>query len=572
MKFIAKSTLLLTLVFFCFNTFGQKFDPSILILYPNETEIEKQFEKEVKEFNENMKMSKKGMDKQHKELSKEVKQQEKNIKFMVQKKIEFENEFDFYSVIPSMAESMLQYRFFQRFKNLLIYAVREKSNGTTDELSMLADKNNMQYIVNFPKVNTFKNIKGKNSTIRIQLYDNALKKIVIDKEFTGDDVNNGFEYTCNEGSIFCTFTNALAPGIEEVIHYVAENNQEIKQERKLYEDRINKIENDLIKRKADPEIVEIIKNNSDRPTCNYFQSIVNEDKTKFVAFFIMNYKDSTIEQIKTEEDKNVNIITDTQNDFDFNQNTYAYVLVGLKSNSKWYFKKEAVTFFSSENLESAQLSYFGNIQKWNFFKENSVEFNPEFWETKYFAKVEDVSKKPDYKKFYESMYKDEERINAPYVGMYEIVADELKKIESKKNEDFETKMILQFFKPFYESQKLKKTNNIKEFSLNEDNPTIIFPNDFSVAINPIKIKDEQGNYSFRFFVYLPDKKEFYEWTYLKPIKFEEKDYMSNSYLVDQISKLTDWNYGFETLDDANFWNKYVLQKEGDKFLYLNKIE
>lgn len=572
MKVIAKSTLLLTLVFFCLNTFGQKFDPSILILYPNETVIDKKFEKEVSDFDKRIKNAQKEMNEQHDKLLEESKDREENIIIMTQKKIAFEKDFDIYSLIPSISESMLQYRIFPRFKNLLIYAVKEKSNGTTEEFSMLADKNNMQYIVNFPKVNTFKNIKGKNSTIRIQLYDHALKKIVIDKEFTGNDVNNGFENTCDEGSIFCTFTNALAPGLDEILRYIAENNPSIKREKELNKLRKDKLESDYIKRKTDPEIVEIIKNNSDRPTDHYFQSIVNEDKTKFVAFFLLNFKDSTIQQIKTEEDKNVNIITDSENDFNFSQNTYAYILVGLKYNSKWYFKKEEVTFFNSETPESGKLSYFNGLQKWNFFKENSTDFNPEFWETKFFAKVEDVTKNPDYKKYYESIYKNRERLNKPYVGMYEIVADELKEIESKKIEDFETKMTLQFFKPFYERQKLKKTNNIKEFSLNEDNPTIIFPKDFSVAINPIKIKDEQGNYSFRFFVYLPDKKEFYEWTYLKPIKFVEKDYMSNSYLVDQISKLTDWNYGFETLDDTNFWNKYVLLKDGDKYKYLNKIE
>lgn len=572
MKFIAKSTLLLTLFFFCFKTFGQKYDPSILILYPYETEIDKKFEKEVSDFNTRIKNAQKEMNEQHDKLLEESKDKKENIVIMTQKKIAFEKDFDFYSIIPSISESMLQYRIFQSYKNLLIYAVKEKSNGTTDELSMLADKNNMQYIVNFPKVNTFKNIKGKNSTIRIQLYDNALKKIVIDKEFTGDDVNNGFENTCDEGSIFCTFTNALAPGLDEILRYIAENNPSIKREKELYKLREDKLESDYIKRKADPEIVEIIKNNSNRPTEHYFQSIVNEDKTKFVAFFFLNYKDSTIQQIKTEEDKNVNIITDSENDFNFSQNSYAYILVGLKYNSKWYFKKEKVTFFSSETPESGKLSYFNSLQKWNFFKENSVEFNPAFWETEFFAKVEDVTKNPDYKKYYESIYKNRERINAPYVGMYEIVADELKEIESKKIEDFETKMTLQFFKPFYERQKLKKANNIEEYLMNDDNPTIIFPNDFSVAINPIKIKDEQGNYSLRFFVCFPSKNELYEWTYLKPIKIGDKGNFYNFYIVDHISKLTDWNYGFETLDDTNFWNKYVLLKEGDKFLYLNKIE
>lgn len=572
MTFYAKTTLTITILFFSIKTFGQKYEPTILILYPNETLIDKKLEGELQDFNKNMKKSKNEMDKQHKELLEEVEEEAENIRFMVNKKIEFENEFDLYSLIPAISESMLQYRFSQRFKDLKIYAIREKSNGSIEELSVIAEKHKMQYVLNFPKVNSFKKINGKFSTIRIQLYDNAIKKIVIDKEFTGNDVNNGFENTCDEGSLFCTFSNSLAQSWGELIKYVAENNQTLKSERELYSLREDVLENDYLKKKIDEEVLEIISKNSLRPTVDCFQTIKNDDKTKFVAFFATNDKKFSSKDKDSDEDKNVNIISNSNNDFSFEQNTYTYVIIGLNYNSKWYFKKVLVTYFDAKDLDQGKATYFNNLQKLNFFKENSTEFNPEFWETNFFEKVEDVTKKPDYKKYYESIYKRQERENEGYVGMYRIVVDELKKNESKKIEEFEGKMKVEVFTAFYESQKSKKINDIADYYLFKDELTFIFPKTYSVVLNPIKIKDNNGNFSLRYFVYLPEKKEFYEWTYLKPFAVKEKDVFYNSFIVEQISLVTEWDFGFETLDNQSFWDDFVLLKEGEHYKYLKKID
>jgi hypothetical protein len=40
----------------------------------------------------------------------------------------------------------------------------------------------------------------------------------------------------------------------------------------------------------------------------------------------------------------------------------------------------------------------------------------------------------------------------------------------------------------------------------------------------------------------------------------------------QLNEVTKWNFSFDTLDDKNFWDKYVLLKEGDSYKYLKPAQ
>jgi len=104
-----------------------------------------------------------------------------------------------------------------------------------------------------------------------------------------------------------------------------------------------------------------------------------------------------------------------------------YVVLGVLYESKWYIQKRKVTYFNSDDLETGKKKYFDNLQEWHFFKEGSTEFNPDFWETYFFSKIQDLTKDPDWDKYGETIWKYEEKENRNYIGIYKIVADELKK-------------------------------------------------------------------------------------------------------------------------------------------------
>jgi hypothetical protein len=555
------------------NSYGQSYEPTILILSPNTTISDKVFKKEIEEFNfllrENQKQNikEKNQDPNHMEDNPE------NIKVMYQKQIEFLKDMDFYNIIPAVAEGYLQYRFFQRFQNLLIYATKEKSNGNVRQLTNLARKHKMQYIINFPQVHSFIENNSKKTTIRVQLFDDNQKKIILDKEFTGHDRNPGFEFTCNDRSLFCTINNSLSQALGEIISIIASNNPTIIRERELINERSDILFSEYYPKEPAKEIPEIIhRQDSSFSTVGYYHGFMDESKTKFIGFFAMSSKASNFQEMRDQNDNQVQIISDDIFDLDLVPKVYANIVVGVNYNSKWYLKKDKITYFNSENFEAGKKEFFNNLQKWGFFKENSSDFNPDFWETHLFEKVKDVSKEPDYEKYYESIYKSQERRNKEYIGMYEIVAEQIRIEQSKLTALFIETIEEHVLMPFFEQQKTDKPNEFAEYYLMHKKFTLIFPKDRSIVLTPVQIKNSQDQRQIRYFVVFPESNEIYEWTYLKTRVLGDINRHYGSEIIDQLSTVTDWNFGFETLDDYFFWSNYVLIKDGDKYQYLKKLK
>ena len=48
-------------------------------------------------------------------------------------------------------------------------------------------------------------------------------------------------------------------------------------------------------------------------------------------------------------------------------------------------------------------------------------------------------------------------------------------------------------------------------------------------------------------------------------------YDYNDIVMKQLNSITNWNFSFDELDDDGFWSKYILAKDGDKYLYLEKL-
>lgn len=100
--------------------------------------------------------------------------------------------------------------------------------------------------------------------------------------------------------------------------------------------------------------------------------------------------------------------------------------------------------------------------------------------------------------------------------------------------------------------------------------TLIYPEERNVVINPIMITNDKGEKTLRFFVAFTQDNSIYEWTYFKPQTIPEKTWHYGSNIIDQLKTITEWNFSYNTLDDKNFWTKYVLIKSGDNYKYLTK--
>jgi len=561
------STLIILLT--SFLTFAQeKFEPTILILSPNETKYEKSFKKEIAEYNNSIEKNNNTSETESYLKSEDLLSQPENIREMIKSEIEFAKNIDFFKNASSISEQFLAYRFFEKFPNLLIILKDKKSNGSLTNLKSISENENFQYVLNFSKIQLYKKNDIGYAEIQIQLFDNISNSIVLDKSYIGDWNNPGFEFACANESINCTINNALSKALNDIIYTVAINSPTLKKEKQLSQERFNILSNVYLKKEFDEQFLRtILSNNNDKP----FQLLLNADETKFVAFFIeqvssQDFKDLT----KNKKDKNVKIISPNDiNDKTFLEEiprTYAYIIKAVKHNDKWYYEKSNVTYFQANSINEGQEQYFNNLQQWNYFKENSTELNPDFWETNLFEKVPDLKKDPDWDKYGESIWKTDEVNNRNYIGLYEIVADSLRKEKQSKNTAFEEKLNKNIFNPAYEILKKNNPNNYSKLSVH----SLIYSENRDLAINPVLVTDKEGIKKLHYFLAFNDSQKLYEWNYFEPVTI--KGNLFGSKVVDQIGSITEWNFSVDNLNDDKFWNQYVLLKQGGDYKYLKEIK
>jgi len=169
--------------------------------------------------------------------SSEFKSQPENIQEMTKSEIEFSKKMNFFKQASSISQQFLMYRFFEKFPNLLIKLKDQKSSGTLKDLEQISKKENVQYVINFSKIELYKQDMVSFAKIKIQLYDNNTNSIILDKSYIGDWNNPGFEFSCSNQSINCTLNNALSKSLKDIIYTIAVNSPTLKREKQLQQER-----------------------------------------------------------------------------------------------------------------------------------------------------------------------------------------------------------------------------------------------------------------------------------------------------------------------------------------------
>lgn len=573
----------LTIILFVLTlttTFGQTvYEPQILILSPNVTKFEKSFDKEVKHYNKEINKNTNTAEQEQAVNSPDFKKLPENIQIMTNSEIEFSKDLNFFKQASFISAQFLAYRFFEKFPNLLIKLIDAKSNGTFGDLKTYSENEKLQYILNFASIELYKENKIKYAKIRVQLYDNVSNLILLDKLFIGDWSNPGFEFACEDKTINCTLNNALSQALEEVIYTISLNSPTLKREKQLQQERFDILMNSYFKQPFDTQSVKNIISplDSNINIDIVYQALFSTDRSKFVAFFLEQVSSQDFKTLKdNKKDKNVNIISSKnikdEGFLDEIPKTYGYIVKGLKYKDDWYYEKSHVTYFEAKTLNDGQQKFFNNLQQWNFFKENSTEFSSDFWETKLFKKVPDLRKDPDWVKYGESIWMTEELNNRPYIGLYEMVADKLRKESVDFANKKEKEIIDKYITPLVD--KLKTQNKYEIVSIKQMSKEflLVYPTDFKAILCPIKVKEKNNEMFIRYFVLLNQDNNYniYEWTYLNSNNFKNTQ-MGPSFM-DQINTLTEWNFSFDTLDDSKFWSEYVLLKSGDSYKYLTEVK
>ena len=198
---------------------AQNFSPKILVLETFQKNVDTIFSKEISKYNmriissieydqETIKFLKLGKSKKNEILMDSV------AYFFLKNQ-------NFYSTITVGISNMLVYRFYNWDSNCLIYPSHITSDGTLEDYKEIADKFDMNWVVNPIKIYSSNNkVDGIFTEITIQLYNRELNRIVLDKTFKGTSENPGFTWTCDEGSFNCTTNNAQSRIIDAVVNEI----------------------------------------------------------------------------------------------------------------------------------------------------------------------------------------------------------------------------------------------------------------------------------------------------------------------------------------------------------------
>jgi len=550
-------------------SFGQNdFEPSILILAPNKTNFENTFKKEINSFNKSITKNNRKTQEPYL-LSEEFLSSPENIKKMLKSEIEFSEKMDFFKMASFSSEQFLAYKFFEKFPNLLILLKDETIGGTLSDFKDISNKSKVQYVLNFSKIDIYKKDKISYANISIQLYDNKTNTVIIEKSYIGDWTNPGFEFACENQSIQCTLNNALSKALNEIIYTIASDSPTLKKEKQLALERYKVLSKDYLTGEFNQNLLDSIIPNEVADSNNVYQVLYNKDTTKFVAFYLEKVSSQNLKSL-SEDKKDTNVKIISPNDMKDKKlleeipRTYAYIIKAVKYKNKWYFEKSNVTYFQANSIKEGQEMYFNNLQDWNFFKENSTEFNPEFWETNLFEKVPDLRKDPDWEKYGKSSWKSREANNRKFIGLYEIVADKMR----EHFKEFENKFQKATLIPEVE-RILKSNNKFIDYYIPKKGTTLVFPEDMSIVLSPVLIKFDDRLERIIYLVFYEGKT--FQWTYPQLKEFKGARSFYNSFLINELEPLVDWNFSYDTLDDQSFWDNYVLKKENGTFKYLLRI-
>jgi hypothetical protein len=485
------------------------------------------------------------------------------------KKITFDKQF------PLFTQDYLTYKFYEKFTNCLLLVSDKKTEGKLADMQQIATEGNVTYVVNFPKATFYKQNGRPYCKLQVQLYDNQSNTILFDKEYTGDFNNTGFEFTCDQGTIGCTIINSLSAAMDNILRSVAMTNPTIQREREVARDRAAYIRARVYPQKFNGSIVKkvLAANKADIDADKIYQCLYNTDSTKFVAFFMeMQSKNGSKSLLSQKKDKNVKILTSKDiHDKGYLGETpkiYAYIVKGVKFEGRWYYEKAEATYFDASDVEEGKLEYLNNLQGWDYFADNSTAAG-NFWEGALFKKIEDKRKDPDWEKR-KLMLESEERENRDYIGLYELVANTRKEEDNAKRDAYNDRIRDEILLPFYNKQIKSKANHIAKLNEGAKYFTLIYSKNKEAIINPIKVTDEKGVISIRYFVLIPNTNQMYEWTLVKPNILKGGEYADNP-VNNTMGSVTKWTYAYKTLDDDAFWKEKVLLKDEGNFKYLKKL-
>jgi hypothetical protein len=212
-----KKALLILILITSLNLFSQEIRvPSIVVLSPQETIYDKGLDSIAKLYERKGKLTD-----EHKQRVRQSNGE--NFELKSEKEILFMEKMDLGSQITFGLNFYLSFKLFEYHENNMVYPAHEITNSTKAELKKIAEKHNMNWVVNIPRVEFLSNDKEMTGEIRYQLYNLKFDEIVLNKILTADDQNPGFTFACESGTINCVINNLTSAISYNVLGFLNKN-------------------------------------------------------------------------------------------------------------------------------------------------------------------------------------------------------------------------------------------------------------------------------------------------------------------------------------------------------------
>lgn len=545
MKFQIQIKISISILFIAlgYRVFGQSHIPSVLILAPNEITLDEQVKMEI---------------------------DKSDISEYFYKNISEK----FAEKFTDLFKARLSH--YHTFKVTL---AKERSSDALESLAFIADTSKIQYIINFPSVTVNYENSARKIMIRVQLYDDSLKKFRVNRDFSlkeGTPIFNYVSYLsvleidqyntykvsgfdCNKNTLWCDVLKVLNQPLKEVFNLIDSTNLVVKNEKLLAINR-SKVFASCKSERTNEEVSRIIrKYNPDTFNSFFYAGIIDSSKTKLLAFFAFDTKilksnsnkksdlKSKLDQLFYNQEINDWPFQDCLDSFKLKSKIIAYVETGFKSDSNWNFRVIRKEIFNSSNLDSVRNEYFNNLQKWHYFEKNTDKIFPFFWESTAFEEKDNRN--------YDEIVKDGKAVR--------------KQVEINKqnpnqwNREKRISVGEQLIQPYIEELKKNRPEEFVNCYPYSSVYSYRLPNDWSVILQPFIIDKANGQRVERYFVLIPEANEFYEWTFLESILLRDKGKV--------IRGAYDLYDLFNFIGRKNLFEKHVLKKDGNKYTYLKRM-
>jgi hypothetical protein len=518
-----------------------KFEPTLVILQPGDITIEEGLIAEKDSLVNTFESEKAANSVPIDTLKKAIAKESENFAKNTIRSYEYYRDSEYLENISYKLSNAMLYNFLELFPDQLVYPLHHEGVRSEAGLKQLAGKLSVRYLFLPEKMNFYMDGGDKFLELSYKLYDNDSGTFVMDSAITFDSQNRGGMHSCFDGSMQCLVNNAVALISNKLFGHIYLNSPLIMKEREVFTARQEYLGKEFLNNSDLDEISMIIAGNyDDIEESNVFAGKFHDSKEKLLAF------------AKIPRDSNSNEVL---------------LISAVQYIGRWFSRVEMESVHGKiPDSEDSYLNLLRPIYENSYFVDSSASVNPDFWESNYFEKVPDLTKTDAYRQTPE-IFESQVEENLPYVGMYEIVAENLKNEKYKNLTKVKSEINSKNFTPFFKQLQRENPGEYAYFKEYPDGYELIFSSGMNAFICPVYYRTKSVSQKLKFFVFLPDNPgEIYLWT--EPGTVEVESWQGGRHVIETMMEYTRWDYGYRTLDDTDFWENHILKKENGNFINL----